>query len=79
MEARDREVGYRARPSSLASLQPCGHDIFVDGPQWCADRNMPIDPPMLAIGVRLKCSRCGEQKAHCWGEPCEMDKSDDAC
>lgn len=52
----------------------CGHDILADGLTWCAECGIPADTPMLAIGMRLKCTRCGEKKAHCWGEPYGIDK-----
>lgn len=50
----------------------CGHDLFVDGLPWCQERGISPETPMLLIGHRLKCSCCGEKKAHCWSEPFGM-------
>ena len=47
----------------------CGHSITPDPEAFADAHRLEMMTPLLAIAARLKCSRCGARKAHCWPEP----------
>jgi hypothetical protein len=36
---------------------------------FATEHGLEMTLPLLSIARRLRCSRCGERKAHCWPEP----------
>ena len=47
----------------------CGHELIVDALAFADRHKLGHDTPLLRIGEALRCSRCGEKKAHCRPEP----------
>lgn len=47
----------------------CDHEVVIDAVVFSERSNASFDTPLLLIGQRLRCSKCGEQKSHCWPEP----------
>ncbi len=47
----------------------CGHENLADAIGFAADHHLEPGTPLLTIARRLKCTRCGARKAHCWPEP----------
>lgn len=48
----------------------CGHSVDVDALEFA--RGHGLDPertPLLRIAMALRCTRCGEKKAHCVPKP----------
>ena len=44
----------------------CGHEQHVDPLAFAAFHDLDAATPLLIIGQRLRCTACGEHKAHCW-------------
>ena len=47
----------------------CGHSITPEPEAFAGEHDLEMTIPLLAIAQRLRCSRCGARKAHCWPEP----------
>ncbi len=47
----------------------CGHELLTDPIKFGAIRDVDTATPLLTIARRLRCTGCGERKAHCWPEP----------
>ena len=50
-----------------AALQQ--HWDASDANDFATEHGLEMTLPLLSIARRLRCSRCGERKAHCWPEP----------
>ncbi|MFZ4807817.1 MAG: hypothetical protein ACOYLQ_11205 [Hyphomicrobiaceae bacterium] len=47
----------------------CGHELIADPADFAARHDLPLITPLLRIAAALRCTECGERKAHCWPEP----------
>ena len=47
----------------------CGHEVIVGPIEFADARKLDHRTPLLRISQALRCSRCGERKAHCRPEP----------
>ena len=54
-------------------MQPCQHHVYEPIGAFLARTGLPADTPFLAVSLALKCSRCGERKAHCWPKPYDIE------
>lgn len=71
------DAWQRVTPLSVQALgrklwlrcDACCHTRMVPAIEWCDSTKVPRDTPLLLIARRLRCTKCGERKAHCWPEP----------
>jgi hypothetical protein len=47
----------------------CGHASEPLPRAFAEQHALPMSTPLLSIARRLRCTRCGERKAHCRPEP----------
>jgi hypothetical protein len=47
----------------------CGDSLTPESKAFATEHGLEMTLPLLSIARRLRCSRCGERKAHCWPEP----------
>lgn len=48
----------------------CGHSVDVDALEFARQHDLdPDKTPLLKIAMALRCTRCGEKKAHCVPKP----------
>ena len=47
----------------------CGHSLTRVPRTFAHNHNLEMLTPLMAIARRLRCTRCGARKAHCWPEP----------
>jgi hypothetical protein len=51
----------------------CPHRVDEKIADFRARTGLPGDVPLMLISIALKCSRCGERKAHCWPKPYDSE------
>ena len=63
-------------PHSIADLGQwlwlrcaCGHENFAEPLEFADAHRLDHRTPLLRISQVLRCSRCGERKAHCRPKP----------
>ncbi len=73
----DTDAWKAVTPASVAALDQrlwvrcvCGHAAIVKPIAFADQHGLDHATPLLRIGQALRCSRCGERKAHCWPKPC---------
>ena len=47
----------------------CGHSLTPGPRQLSEAHGIDMMTPLLTIASRLRCTKCGARKAHCWPEP----------
>ena len=63
-------------PEHIASLGQglwlhcrCGHEAFAEPLALAKEHGVDPRTPLMTIGAKLKCSKCGERQAACWPRP----------
>ena len=64
-------LGYVEKRNEWLWLRcsPCGNEKFVEAETFAGETGLDLRTPLLAISWRLRCTRCGERKAHANPEP----------
>ena len=47
----------------------CGHSVTPEVEDFAGRYRLDKQTPLMIVGRALKCTKCGERKAHCWPEP----------
>ncbi len=47
----------------------CVHELLEKPSEFAHTSGVAMETPLLTISQRLRCSKCGEVKAHAWPEP----------
>jgi hypothetical protein len=47
----------------------CGRERVVEMAEFSAETGVPMTTPLLAIALRMRCTRCGERKVKVAPEP----------
>lgn len=51
---------------------PCSHERLVEPVEFATEVGLDMRVPLLTVSWALRCSRCGERKAHANPEPYGM-------
>ena len=63
------ELEARRGVRVLAFCYECNHSVTMSCEQAAKCFNVPMNTPMLTIGNRLRCTKCGAKNGGFWCEP----------